>query len=226
MCVVVNRNNGNSSSCIMFNYLDNQYVFQKIVVHTCTLHIPWQGVAERLLLSDELNHRLMLSSWLRLCLMICIQASNTAAWSDLVVFGSQCVLCVYLLFTYLFCCIKSLSYDCFLIQFSFRQLLVPSWLLFAQSSTAKKEGCYLINLWFIINCFYQWVYWKSVVWWQDELNEEFQKKLVEHKEAAVSRTEKKRAKRSVRAALRTGLGRVWLVSSVWPIWPINRRSES
>jgi len=32
-------------------------------------------------------------------------------------------------------------------------------------------------------------------WWQDELDEEFQQRLAEHKEAAVSRTEKKRAKR-------------------------------
>jgi len=34
-------------------------------------------------------------------------------------------------------------------------------------------------------------------WCQDELDEEFQKRLVEHKEAAVTRTEKKRAKRLV-----------------------------
>ena len=38
------------------------------------------------------------------------------------------------------------------------------------------------------------------VWFQDELDEEFQKQLAEHKEAAVARTEKKRAKRLVTAA--------------------------
>jgi len=43
-------------------------------------------------------------------------------------------------------------------------------------------------------------------WYQDELDEEFQKRLAEHKEAAVTRTDKKRAKRLVMAVQRVEFG--------------------